>query len=64
MKKFTSRKFLMALAGILFIVATQILGIQVDEESYYTVVGAVIAYVIGETVVDATRNKNDQGENN
>lgn len=60
MKKFLSRKFLLALAGILFIIVTQMLGVQIDEESYYTVVGAVIAYIIGETVVDATRNK---GEN-
>lgn len=59
MKKFvTSRKFLTAMATILFVVLTQLMGVQIDETAYWSIVGSAIAYILGESFVDAKREEN------
>lgn len=61
MKKFiTSRKFVIAFATILFIILTQIVGIQLDEEAYWTIIGAVVAYIFGESYIDGKRTENKE----
>jgi len=59
MKKFVlSRKFLTAMATILFIVLTQLLNVQIDEQAYWSIIGTAIAYILGEAHVDAKREAN------
>lgn len=56
MEKFRSRKFLMALASFLFVVLTDLLGIDVNQQTYWTVAGIALTYIAGEAYVDAKRN--------
>jgi hypothetical protein len=61
MKKFLmSRKFMTAMATILFVVLTQLLGVQIDETAYWSVVGSAIAYILGESYIDAKREENKE----
>lgn len=53
--KFKSRKFLMALASLLFVVLTDVMGLQVPEDVYYSVVALAVSYIAGEAYVDAKR---------
>lgn len=61
MKKFLlSRKFLTALASILFIVLTQMANIQIDPEAYWSIVGTAIAYILGQSYVDSKEVQGDK----
>ena len=63
MKKFImSRKFMTAMGTILFIVLTQLLDIQLDEQAYWSILGTAIAYILGEAHIDAKREANKQKE--
>lgn len=57
-----SRKFMTAFATILFIVLTQLLEIQIDETAYWSVIGTAIAYILGESHVDAKRAQAEKVE--
>ncbi len=48
-----SRKFLLAVANALFIFLNEVIGQPVDPELYWQVTMAVIAFIIGESIVDA-----------
>lgn len=50
-----SRKFLTALATILFVILTQMFNIQIDQTAYWSIVGTAIAYILGESHVDAKK---------
>lgn len=54
-EKLKSRKFLMALAGAVFVVLNEGLDLGVPEEVYNYLVGIIIAYIVGEAVVDVAR---------
>ena len=53
-----SRKFMTAMGTILFIVLTQLLDIQLDEQAYWSILGTAIAYILGESHIDAKREAN------
>ena len=55
MKKWSSRKFLMALGSAILIVLTEGLGLDIPHEAYWMVVSLVVAYIGGEAYVDAKR---------
>lgn len=57
-----SRKFMTAMGTILFIVLTQLLDIQLDEQAYWSILGTAIAYILGEAHIDAKREANKQKE--
>lgn len=58
-----SRKFMTAMGTILFIVLTQLLDIQLDEQAYWSILGTAIAYILGESHIDAKREANKQKDN-
>jgi hypothetical protein len=51
--KWSSRKFLVAVFALLLIVLNEVLGIGVDPELYWQLVGVASAYILGESIVDA-----------
>ena len=53
--KLASRKFLLAVTSILYIVLTQILEIEIDAETFDSLVQIVLAFIIGEGLVDVAR---------
>ena len=48
-----SRKFLMALGTALFIILSEGLGLDIDPAAYKWIVGAVVAWIVGESYIDA-----------
>lgn len=58
MEKLKSRKFLTAIATILFVILTQVFEIPLDNEAYFTIVGTAIAYILGQSHVDAKKEEN------
>ena len=57
MSKLKSRKFLLAIASILFIVITDMLNIAIDKEAYFSIVATVIGYILAEGHIDAKREQ-------
>lgn len=54
-QKFTSRKFWVAVASAIFIVASKGLGFEVDQELYWKIVTLALGYIFGEAAVDVAR---------
>lgn len=52
-----SRKFLTACATILFVILTQMLNVQIDEQAYWSIIGTAIAYILGQSHVDAKKEQ-------
>lgn len=59
--RWVSRKFLVAVFTLLFIVLSDVLDLNVDAEVYWTLVGIASTYILGESIVDA-KNK-EVGDN-
>ena len=55
-----SRKFLMALANLIFIVVNEVLGAPVDREAYFAITGGIIAFICGESYVDGQGVKKNE----
>lgn len=55
MTKLKSRKFWMAVVVGLLTIANDGLGLGLPEEAIMTVAGVVIAYILGESFVDANK---------
>ena len=55
MHKLKSRKFWVAVCSALFIVLTEGLGVDIDQNVYWAVAGIALAYIFGEAYVDANR---------
>jgi len=47
-----SRKFWMAVFGVLFVLITETAGIEIPEDAYWALVSVIIGYIIGESAVD------------
>jgi len=47
-----SRKFWMAVFGVVFVLITEIAGVEIPEDSYWVIVSVIIGYIIGESAVD------------
>jgi hypothetical protein len=58
-QKLTSRKFWVAVASAAFIVLSEGLGFDVDQELYWKIVALALGYIFGETAVDIVRSKKD-----
>lgn len=52
MKKFTSRKFLMAVVTGMLVIVNQGLGLNIPTDAVLTVAGVAISYILGEAYVD------------
>jgi len=57
MKKLTSRKFWVAVASAAFIVLSEGLGFNVDQELYWKIVALALGYIFGEAAVDIAKTK-------
>lgn len=55
LEKFKSRKFLIALAGVVIFVLNDVLGLHFDVQTVSGIVGSIIAYIVGEGIVDKGR---------
>ena len=55
MNKLKSRKFWIAVASALFILLTEGLGIDIDQQVYWAVAAIVLSYIFGEAYIDARR---------
>jgi len=53
--KLLSRKFLMALAGAILMVCNEGLGLNLPDQIILPFVSLIIAYILGEAVIDAAR---------
>lgn len=51
-ERLKSRKFLMAFFTALLIILNEGLGLGVDPDAYAWIVGVVVAYIAGESIVD------------
>lgn len=49
-----SRKFLMAVANLIFIIVNEVLERPVDPGAYWAITGGIIAYILGEAYTDAS----------
>lgn len=49
----SSKKFLMALAGVAVIVLDKVFNWQVSDETMLTVLGLIATYIIGQGIADA-----------
>ena len=57
MDKLKSRKLWMAVAGALLVIANEGLGLGLPEDSILALAGILVAYILGQGVVDAQRAK-------
>jgi hypothetical protein len=58
-QKLTSRKFWVAVASAAFIILSEGLGFDVDQELYWKIVALALGYIFGEAAVDIVRSKKD-----
>ena len=65
-QKFKSRKFWMAVVSAILVILNEGLDLGIDQDTVLTFAGLVATWILGESVVDATRAKNteqiDEGE--
>lgn len=54
-RKVSSRKFIMAAAAFLFVVLTDTLGVNVNPDTYWAVIGVATSYIAGEAAVDIVK---------
>lgn len=54
LQRMKSRKFLLAVANVLFIVVNEILQQPINPEAYWAVTGGIIAFILGESYVDGS----------
>lgn len=59
LQRLGSRKFLMALGTALFIVLSEGLGFDIDPDAYKWIVGAVVAWIVGESYIDGKAAKKE-----
>ena len=52
-----SRKFLMGVANVLFILINEGMGRAIDPEAYKVITGIVVAFILGESYVDGKHNE-------
>jgi hypothetical protein len=57
-QKLSSRKFWVAVASAAFIILSEGLGFNVDQELYWKLVALALGYIFGEAAVDIARAKN------
>ena len=55
MHRWTSRKFLVGVCGFIALLANEIWGIEISPEVLIAIVVPLVAFIVGEAVVDATR---------
>ena len=60
-RKLTSRKFWVAVASAAFIILSEGLGLNVDQELYWKLAALALGYIFGEAAVDIARAKNTPG---
>ena len=61
-RKLTSRKFWVAVASAVFIILSEGLDLNVDQELYWKLVALALGYIFGEAAVDVARAKTVQQE--
>lgn len=61
--KWASRKLWTLIATALFVVITDILNIPIDAETYWGIIAVVVAYITGQSFVDAKQNINEARNN-
>lgn len=54
-ERLKSRKFLVAIATILLIICNEMVGLNIPAESYWAIILPVIAYIVGESYIDAKK---------
>ncbi len=47
-----SRKFLVAVANVIFVFINEVYGAPICREAYWTITGVLIAFIAGESYVD------------
>jgi len=58
-QKLISRKFWVAVATAVFIILSEGLGFNVDNELYWKLVALALGYIFGEAAVDVARAKKE-----
>lgn len=53
MTRLKSRKFLLAVFNLIFVILNEVLQAPVDRQAYLAVTGGIVAYIAGEGYVDA-----------
>ena len=52
MERFKSRKFLMAIGAVVLVTLTDALGVKIDTQTYWSIVGLVVTYIVSEAAID------------
>ncbi|AYP68734.1 hypothetical protein BpsS36_00028 [Bacillus phage vB_BpsS-36] len=60
--KWSSRKFLVTVFALVLVTLNDVLGLSINPETYWQIIGAVSVYVLGESVVDAKKKGEDKEE--
>jgi len=58
-QKLTSRKLWVAVASAAFIILSEGLGLDVDQDLYWKLVALALGYIFGEAAVDVARAKKE-----
>ena len=58
-QKLASRKFWVAVASAAFIILSEGLGFDIDQELHWKLVALALGYIFGEAVVDIARAKSN-----
>ena len=57
LERMKSRKFLLAVANVLFILVNEVLQQPVDPDAYWAITGGIIAFIVGESYIDGKAAK-------
>lgn len=55
--KWRSRKLWVAVGTVGFVVLTDVLGVNIDSDTYWSVVTLAATYIVGQSAVDVQKNK-------
>ena len=52
MSKWRSRKLFASLATVVFVILTDVLGFNLNSETYSTIIATVVTYLVGQSWID------------
>lgn len=58
MSRFTSRKFLLAVASVVLVTLNEVFDLGIDEQAYMAIVGPIVAFIAAEGAIDFQRARN------
>jgi hypothetical protein len=60
--KWASRKLWTLLGTALFVILTDVLGLKIEQETYWAIVSLAVSYILGQGYVDGKKQENSPRE--